>query len=69
MPLIIAPQNVDLKIKKILVDERLKKHFESLGIIIGSIIRIIDNVCGNLVVIVKNVRLAIDKSVASKILV
>lgn len=69
MPLIIAPMNVDLKIKKILVDDKLKKHLESLGITIDSTIRIIDNVGGNLVIIVKNVRLALDKGIASKILV
>ncbi len=69
MPLIIAPMNVDLKIKKILVEDKLKKHLQSLGITIDSDIRVIDNVNGNLIIIVKGVRLALDKGIAGKILV
>ncbi len=69
MPLIIAPMNVDLKIKKIIVDEKLKKHLQSLGITIDSDIKVIDNVNGNLIIVVKNVRLALDKGIAGKILV
>lgn len=69
MPLIIAPINQDLVIKKIIVEEKLKKHLESLGITINSNIRVIDNINGNLIVVVKNVRLAIDKGIAGKVLV
>lgn len=69
MPLIIAPMNVDLKIKKILVEDKLKKHLQSLGITIDSDIRVIDNVNGNLIIVVKGVRLALDKGIAGKILV
>ena len=69
MPLLIAPMNQELKIKKIFLEERLKKHLESLGITINSTITVINNVNGNLVVVVKNVRLALDKEVAGKILV
>lgn len=69
MPLLIAPMNKMLKIKKLFIEEKLKKHLESLGITINSEISVIDNVNGNLVVIVKNTRLAIDRDIASKILV
>ena len=69
MPLIIAPMNVDLKIKKVIVDEKLKKHLQSLGITIDSEIKVIVNVNGNLIIVVKGVRLALDKGIAGKILV
>ncbi len=69
MPLIIAPMNVDLKIKKVIVDDKLKKHLQSLGITIDSEIKVIDNVNGNLIIVVKGVRLALDKGIAGKILV
>ena len=69
MPLVIAPMNVDLKIKKVIVDEKLKKHLQSLGITIDSEIKVIDNVNGNLIIVVKGVRLALDKGIAGKILV
>jgi len=69
MPLLIAPMNTELVIKKVIAEDKLKKHLESLGIMINSQVSVIDNVNGNLIVIVKNVRLALDRSVARKILV
>lgn len=69
MPLVIAPLNTNLKIVKILVDEKLKKHLESLGITINSTIKVISSTAGNCIIEVKDSRLAIDRAVATKILV
>ena len=69
MPLIIAPLNQELRIVKIIVDEKLKKHLESLGITINSTIKVIANNSGNIIVIVKDGRLALDRGIATKILV
>jgi ferrous iron transport protein A len=69
MPIVIAPLNVDLKIVKILVDEKLKRHLESLGITINSTIKIISNQGGNIIVMVKDGRLALDRGISTKILV
>ncbi len=69
MPLIIAPVNIELTIKKILVNEKLKQHLESLGIIKNEKILILANNGGNLVCLIKNSKVALDKDVATKILV
>lgn len=69
MPLSLAPLNVELEIIKMLLEEKERKHLESLGLTIGSKIRILDSNNGNLILLVKNCRLALDKSVATKILV
>ena len=69
MPLIIAPLNVVLTIVKILLDDKTKKHLESLGITIDSKITLLDNVGGNVVIMVKDGRLPLDKNIATKILV
>lgn len=69
MPLVIAPMNVDLIIKKVIVDTKVKKHLESLGLTMNSTIRIMENTKGNLIVKVKNVRFAVDKEIAGKIFV
>lgn len=69
MPIVIAPLNQELRIVKILVDEKLKKHLESLGITINSTIKVIANNSGNIIVIVKEGRLALDRGIATKILV
>ena len=41
MPLVIAPPNKELKIIKILADEKTKKHLESLGITVNSTITVL----------------------------
>lgn len=69
MPLVLAPTDVDLKVIKILVDDNTKKHLESLGITINSIIKLVSASGGNVICIVKDGRLALDKSIATKILV
>ena len=69
MPIALAPINTEMKVVKILTDEKTKKHLESLGILINSLITVISSVNGGVVVAVKNGRLALDRSVASKILV
>lgn len=69
MPLVIAPLNVELRVIKILVDEKTKKHLENLGITIDSMLQVIESNGGSLILLVKDGRLAIDKNVATKILV
>ena len=69
MPIGLAPLNTEMKVVKILVDDKTKKHLESLGILINSNITIISSVNGGVVIAVKEGRLALDRSIASKILV
>ena len=69
MPIGLAPLNVDMKVVKVLLDDKTKKHLESLGILVNSSIKVISSVNGGVVVAVKEGRLALDRSVASKILV
>lgn len=68
MPLMIAPLNKPLRIVKILADDKTKKHLESLGITINSNIELISN-SSSIVLKVKEGRLAIDRELASKIVV
>ncbi|MBO4667451.1 MAG: ferrous iron transport protein A [Bacilli bacterium] len=69
MPIVMAPENVDLKITKILVDEKTKRHLENLGILVNAIITILSKQDGNVIVKVKDGRLAINKEIALKIFV
>lgn len=69
MPLVIAPVNCELKIIKILANDKTKKHLESLGIVIDGKITLLSKSNGSVICIVKDGRLALDKNVATKILV
>ena len=69
MPLIIAPINNQFKIVKILLDPKTKKHLESLGIVVNETITVLSKINGNVICIIKDGRLALDKDIATKILV
>ena len=69
MPLVVAPVGKDVRVVKILADEKTKKHLENLGITIGSVIRVISASGGSVICVVKDGRLALDKEMATKILI
>ncbi len=69
MPLAIAPENKEVRILKILTDDKTKKHLESLGVSVNSTLTILDGSNGNVILLVKEGRLALDKSLAMKIVV
>ncbi len=69
MPLSIAPKGVKLRIKKILTEEKIKRHLENLGITVETELTVLSNTGGNSVCIVKGVRLALDFEISKKIFV
>lgn len=69
MPIVIAPTDTELTVVKILVDEKTKKHLLSLGIGVNSKIVVISSSGGNVICVVKGVRLALNRDIATKILV
>lgn len=70
MPLAIAPLNVELKIIRIAnLEEEVKKHLESLGLTINARIKILSSSNGNVIILVKDFRLALDSNVTLKIFV
>lgn len=69
MPIAIAPSNQELVVRKIGAEEKTKKHLQELGITVGSTITLISSTGGNVIVVVKEGRLCLDKNLASKILV
>ena len=55
MPLPIAPAGEELTVKKVLLDDKNKRHFENLGITIGSKITVVSQVGGNVILKVREV--------------
>ena len=68
MPICIAPAGRELTVRKIGADEKIKKHLRELGISEGSKITLLSSSGGNVIVVVKEGRLFLDKSLAGKIL-
>lgn len=69
MPIALAPAGTELLVKKVGADEKVKKHLQELGISEGSKITLISSSGGNVIVIVKEGRICLDKTLAGKILV
>ena len=69
MPIAIAPINTNLKIIKVLVDEKTKRHLENLGIFVNASVLVLAKNDGSIIIKVKDGRLAINKETALKILV
>lgn len=69
MPLVLAPIGREMKIVKILVDDKTKKHLANLGVIVESDITVLSSSGGSTVCVVKDGRLALDRNVASRIFV
>lgn len=69
MPLIVADVGEVNIIKKIGGNPETKKHLENLGFVVGGSITIINSMGGNLIVNVKEARVAISREMASKIMV
>lgn len=69
MPLILANQGNEVNIKRITGNNETKKFLNSLGFVVGETIKIISELGGNLIINVKDSRVALDKSMASRIIV
>ena len=69
MPLVFAEVGEDNVIKKIGGSPEVKKHLENLGFGVGGEIRVINSLGGNVIVNVKESRVAISEEMAKKIMV
>ena len=69
MSLILSQVGEEVKIKKITGNTETKKFLNCLGFVIGEGITIVSDLGGNLIVNIKGTRIALDKSMASRIMV
>ncbi|MFW2487176.1 FeoA family protein [Clostridium chromiireducens] len=69
MPLILAAKGNEMNIKKITGNDETKRFLNSLGLVAGEKVKIISELGGNLIINVKDSRVALDKGMASRIIV
>lgn len=69
MPLTFANMGEELIIKKIGGNPEVRAHLENLGFVSGGSVKVISSIGGNLIVNVKEARVAISKEMANKIMV
>lgn len=69
MPLALADVGEENTIKKIGGSPEVKKHLENLGFVVGGSVTIITALNGNVIVNVKDARVAISEEMARRIMV
>ncbi len=69
MPLTMAKQGEECIIKKVGGKIETKKFLETLGFVSGCVVTVVSETGGNLIVHIKDSRIAIGKEMANKILI
>ena len=69
MPLSMAPSGSENTVKKITGKDETRRFLETLGFVEGGRVTVVSEVGGNLIVNVKDARIALSKSMASRIMV
>ena len=69
MPLMLAEPGEETIIRKVGGSPEMKKHLEDLGFVAGGTVTVVSEINGNLIVNVKESRVAVSREMAGKIMV
>ena len=69
MPLTMAGQGEPVTIRKITGKDEIRQHLAELGFVVDAVVMVVSDLGGNLIVQVKDSRIALDRSMANRILV
>ena len=69
IPLVFATTGEEQIIKKIGGNDEVKRHLENLGFTIGGTVTVINSLAGNVIVKVKESRIAINEDMARRIMI
>ena len=69
MPLSLADMNTVYVVNRVTGNDQIRKHLATLGFVEGAEVQVVQSIDGNLIVEVKNVRVAIDESLARRVMV
>ena len=69
MPLLFASVGENNIIRKVGGNQETKKHLGDLGFVVGGTVTVVSEISGNLIVKVKDSRVAISREMAGKIMI
>ena len=69
MPLTIARQGERVTIRKITGKDEVRQHLAELGFVVDSQVTVVSQLAGNLIIQVKDSRIALDKTMANRIMI
>ena len=69
LPLGFADMNQEVIIRKVSGTPEVKKHLEDLGFVVGGTVTVVNDLSGNVIVNIKDSRVAISEEMARKIMI
>ena len=69
MPLTMAKVREPVMIRKITGKDDVRQHLAELGFVVESTVMVVNEIGGNLIVQVKDSRIALDKNMAMRIMI
>ena len=69
MPLTLAKPGETVTIRKITGKDELRQHLAELGFVVDSTVTVVSEIAGNLILQVKDSRIALDRSLANRIMI
>ena len=68
MPLTMAEPGETVVIRKITGKDEVRQHLSELGFVVDTAVTVVSKIAGNLILQVKDSRVALDKTMANRIL-
>ena len=69
MPLTMAKAGETVIVRRISGKDEVRSHLAELGFVVDSDVTVVSEIAGNLIVQVRDSRIALDKSMANRIMV
>ncbi len=69
MPLTFAQQGEENMVKKVGGNPETRQHLETLGFVAGALVTVVTSMGGNVIVNIKDSRVAISREMANKIMI
>ena len=69
MPLTMAKAGETVTIRKITGRDEVRQHLAELGFVVDSDVTVVNEVAGNLILQVKDSRIALDRTMANRVMI
>lgn len=69
MPLTMAKAGETVTIRKITGRDEVRQHLAELGFVVDGVVTVVSEIAGNLILQVKDSRIALDQTMANRIMI
>ena len=69
MPITMAKPGESVIIRKIIGKDEIRRHLAELGFVVDGVVTVVSELAGGLIIQVKDSRVALDRSMANRILI